>query len=73
MIKVVLGKISEEINYVSIYQNHVTVHMVQIWLHNRSTKLPWNCNKNMELQISCFEYIVFDMGHLSQATMILMK
>ena len=31
MISVVLCKINEEINYVSIFHNH----MVQIWLRNR--------------------------------------
>ena len=42
MTSVVLCKINEEINYVSIFHNHV----VRIWLHNRPAKLSWNRSKN---------------------------
>ena len=42
MIEVVLCKINEEINYVSVFHNHV----VPIWLRNRPAKLLWNRNKN---------------------------
>ena len=42
MIGVVLYKINEEINYVSVFHNHV----VRIWLRNRPAKLMWNRNKN---------------------------
>ena len=54
MISVVLCKINEEINYVSIFHNHV----VRIWLRNRPTKLSWNRHKNSKLQMLCLEYIV---------------
>ena len=55
IIEVVLYEIDEEINYVSVIHNHVTLHMVQIWLCNRPAKLRWNHNKNRELQISRLE------------------
>ena len=42
MIGVVSYKINEEINYVSVFHNHV----VRIWLRNRPAKLMWNRNKN---------------------------
>ena len=42
MISVLSCKIDEEINYVSIFHNHV----VRIWLRNRPSKLSWNGNKN---------------------------
>ena len=42
MTGVVLSKINEEINYVSVFHNH----MVRIWLRNRPAKLLWNRNKN---------------------------
>ena len=42
MISVVLCKINEEMNYVSIIHNHV----VRIWLRNPPAKLSWNRNKN---------------------------
>ena len=42
MIGVVLCKINEEINFLSIFHNHV----VRIWLRNRPAKLMWNRNKN---------------------------
>ena len=58
MISVVLCKINEEINYVSIFHNHV----VRIWLHNRPAKLSWNRNKNSKLQMLCLEYIVWWYG-----------
>ena len=41
MISVVLCKINEEINYVSIFHKHV----VRILLRNRPVKLLWNRNK----------------------------
>ena len=44
MISVVLCKINEEINYVSIFHNHV----VRIWLRNWPAKLSWNRNKKFE-------------------------
>ena len=40
-IGVVLCKINEEINYVSVFHNHV-----RIWLRNWPVKLMWNGNKN---------------------------
>ena len=43
MISVLLCKIDEEINYVSIFHNHV----VRIWLCNRPAKLSWNYNKKI--------------------------
>ena len=43
MISVVLCKINEEINYVSIFHNHV----VWIWLRNPPAKLLWNRNKKI--------------------------
>ena len=52
-ISVVLCKINEEINYVSIFHNHV----VRIWLRNRPAKLSWNRYKNSQLQMLCLEYI----------------
>ena len=58
MISVVLCKINEEINYVSIFHNHV----VRILLHNRPAKLSWNRNKNSKLQMLCLEYIVWWYG-----------
>ena len=42
MISVVLCKINEEINYVSIFH----IHVVQIWLRNRQAKLSWNRIQN---------------------------
>ena len=58
MISVVLCKINEEINYVSIFHNHV----VRIWLCNRPAELSWNRNKNSKLQMLCLEYIVWWYG-----------
>ena len=46
-ISVVLCKITEEMNYLSIFHNHV----VWIWLCNRPAKLSWNRNKNFMLEI----------------------
>ena len=54
-IKVVLCKINEEINYVSVFHNHV----VRIWLRNRPAKLVWNRNKNMKLQMLWLEYLIW--------------
>ena len=42
MISVVLCKINEKINYLSIFHDHV----VRIWLRNWRAKLSWNRNKN---------------------------
>ena len=42
MISVVLCKISEKINYLSIFHDHV----VRIWLRNGQAKLLWNRHKN---------------------------
>ena len=67
-IKVISSEIDEEINCVSVFQNHVTLRMVWIWLRNRPAKLLVKSpNKNMELHISRSE-----IGTLSQ-TMILLK
>ena len=44
---------------VSVFHNQVTLHVVQIWLRNRPSKLSWNGKKNMELQMSCLELIVW--------------
>ena len=46
MIKVVLCEIDEEINYISVFHNHMTLHMIQICLGNQLAKLPWNHNQN---------------------------
>ena len=59
VIKVVLCKNNEEINFESVFYNHVTLRVVRIWLRNRSEKLPWKRNKNTALQMSCLEYIVW--------------
>ena len=42
LISVVLCKIHEKINYLSIFHNHV----VRIWLRNKPAKLSWNRNKS---------------------------
>ena len=48
MTEVVSCEIDEEINYVRVFHNHV----VEIWLRNQPTNLPWNRNKNTKLQMS---------------------
>ena len=55
MLKVVSCKMNEEVNYVSVFHHHVTLHMVRIWLHNRPAKLPWNWNKITEPLMSSLE------------------
>ena len=50
-IKVILREIDEEINCVSVFQNHMTLQMVRIWLYNRPAKpgaklLVKSANKN---------------------------
>ena len=55
MISVVLCKINEKINNLSIFHDHV----VWIWLCNWPAKLSWNRNKNSSLQMLCLEYIVW--------------
>ena len=54
MISVVLCKICEKINYLSIFHDHV----VRIWLRNWPAKLSWNRNKNSQLQMLCLEYSI---------------
>ena len=45
--------IDEEINCVSVFQNHVTLQMVRIWLHNRPAKLlVKSANKNTDLHFA---------------------
>ena len=39
LINYVLGKINEEIDYVSVFHNQVALHMVWIWLHSQLVKL----------------------------------
>ena len=54
-IKVIIRQIDEEINCVSVFQNHVALRMVQIWLRNRLAKLRVkSANKNTELHIFLF-------------------
>ena len=55
MISVVLCKINEKMNYLSIFHDHV----VRMWLRNWPAKLSWNRNENSLLQMLCLEYIVW--------------
>ena len=73
MIKAVLSKINGDINYVSVFHNPMTLHMVRIWLQSTGQQNSHEIIVKIQShRYHACNYMVWS-HYLSETAMILLK